>query len=58
MLVWQANAWKEYLEWQGIDRSVVKKINELIKECLRTPLKERESPSYCAQTMLGIGRDE
>ena len=31
-IIWDDEAWKEYVEWQTIDRKIVKKINELIKD--------------------------
>ncbi|WP_338948773.1 Txe/YoeB family addiction module toxin [Fusobacterium nucleatum] len=31
-IIWNDKAWEEYVEWQTIDRKVVKKINELIKD--------------------------
>jgi toxin YoeB len=43
-LSWTHTAWKEYVEWQDIDRKMVKKINELIKECIRTPFEGIRKP--------------
>ena len=34
-IIWDDEAWKEYVEWQTIDRKIVKKINELIKDIER-----------------------
>ena len=34
-IIWDDEAWKEYVEWQTIDRKIVKKINELIKDIQR-----------------------
>ena len=34
-IIWDDEAWKEYVEWQIIDRKIVKKINELIKDIQR-----------------------
>ena len=31
-IIWDNKAWEEYVEWQTIDRKIVKKINELIKD--------------------------
>jgi len=31
-IIWDDKAWEEYVEWQIIDRKIVKKINELIKD--------------------------
>lgn len=36
-LVWQTKAWEDYLYWQQSDKKILSRINELIKECLRTP---------------------
>ena len=44
-LEWQSDAWDDYLYWQQIDKKVLKRINDLIKECLRTPF-------------VGIGKPE
>ncbi|GAC1311331.1 MAG: type II toxin-antitoxin system mRNA interferase toxin YoeB [Mucilaginibacter sp.] len=38
-LVWQSKAWEDYLYWQQTDKKVLQRINDLIKECLRTPFK-------------------
>lgn len=37
--VWQSNAWEDYLSWQKSDKQILFRINELIKNCLRTPFK-------------------
>ena len=34
-ITWDDKAWEEYVEWQTIDRKIVKKINELIKDIQR-----------------------
>ena len=34
-IIWDDEAWKEYVEWQTIDRKIIKKINELIKDIQR-----------------------
>ena len=34
-IIWDDKAWEEYVEWQTIDRKIVKKINELIKDIQR-----------------------
>ncbi len=36
-LSWDSNAWDDYLYWQQTDKAAIKRINMLIKECLRTP---------------------
>lgn len=36
-LSWDLSAWDDYLYWQQTDKAAIKRINMLIKECLRTP---------------------
>ncbi len=38
-LVWQTTAWKDYLYWQQTDKKVLLRINELIRDTLRSPFK-------------------
>ena len=33
--IWQEEAWKDYLYWQGQDRKTLKKINQLLKDIER-----------------------
>lgn len=35
VLVWDSNAWEDYLWWQGQDRRVLKRINLLINDIVR-----------------------
>jgi toxin YoeB len=37
-------AWEDYLSWQNEDKKVLKKINALIEEIMRTPLEGRGKP--------------
>ena len=34
-LVWDPNAWEDYLWWQAQDRRVLKRINQLIRDVIR-----------------------
>lgn len=34
-LVWDGDAWEDYLWWQSSDRSVVKRINRLLRDVQR-----------------------
>ena len=36
-LKFSATAWEDYLYWQSSDKKTLKRINELLKVCLRTP---------------------
>jgi toxin YoeB len=44
VLNWDKYAWEDYLYWQQHDKQVVKRLNELIKECLRTPFAGKGKP--------------
>lgn len=35
-LVWDTAAWEDYLRWQAEDRTMVRRINELFKDVLRS----------------------
>lgn len=39
-----ANSWEEYIYWQQTDKKIVKKINELIKDCSRNPFEGLGKP--------------
>ena len=43
-LTFHETAWEDYLHWQTTDRALLKKINGLIKECLRTPFTGTGKP--------------
>lgn len=38
-IVWQTTAWEDYLYWQQTDHKVLRRINDLIKDCVRNPFK-------------------
>ena len=37
MVLFENYAWEQYVEWQKLDKDKLRKINNLIKECQRTP---------------------
>jgi len=37
-IIFSSTAWSQYVEWQHIDKSIIKKINELIKDIQRNGL--------------------
>jgi toxin YoeB len=43
-LVWSPQAWEDYLHWQANDADVLKRVNDLIKECRRDPFKGTGKP--------------
>jgi toxin YoeB len=53
MLAWETGAWEDYLDWQISDKSIARKINELIKECLRTPFEGKGKPEMLRSNFSG-----
>lgn len=43
-LTFQEEGWEDYLHWQSTDKKQLKKINGLIRECLRTPFTGTGKP--------------
>ncbi len=43
-LSWDIAAWEDYVYWSKIDKNVQKRINELIREALRTPFEGKGKP--------------
>lgn len=43
-LTFHEGAWEDYLYWQSSDRKQLKKINTLLRECLRTPFAGTGKP--------------
>ena len=43
-LLWHALAWEDYRHWRLADEKVSERLNELIKECQRTPFKGTGKP--------------
>lgn len=46
-------AWEDYLYWQSVDKSVLKKINALIKEIERTPFEGTGKPELLKHQYAG-----
>jgi toxin YoeB len=43
-LVFQTNAWEDNIYWQQHDKKILCRINDLIKDCLRSPFKGNGKP--------------
>ncbi|XXJ19893.1 Txe/YoeB family addiction module toxin [Desulfovibrio caledoniensis] len=37
LLTWTPQAWEDYLYWQKTDKKMLKRINALVRDALRTP---------------------
>jgi len=52
-LVFSDNAWEEYLHWQEVNGKGLPRLNDLIKECCRTPFKGTGKPEPLKGSLTG-----
>jgi len=52
-IVFSSQAWEDYLHWQRMDRKLLKRINELIKEVVRTPFEGTGKPEPLRHALGG-----
>jgi len=52
-LVWSSSAWNDYLYWQLTDKKILKRINELIKNSMRTPYQGIGKPEALKGDLKG-----
>ena len=52
-LVFSRHAWDDYLHWQNADRQVVRRINVLIEDILRSPFKGIGKPEPLKNQLAG-----
>lgn len=53
-IVFMDEAWEDYLYWQQIDKAILKKINQLIKEITRTPFEGIGKPEPLKENLAGF----
>ena len=53
-LTFHENAWEDYLYWQGTDKTMVKRINELIKDIRRNPFEGIGKPEPLKHQLAGF----
>jgi len=53
-LIWHADAWDEYTEWQHTDKTIVKRINTLIRDILRNPTEGLGKPEQLKFDLTGM----
>ena len=49
-----AHGWKDYLYWQSKDKTVIKRINQLIKDILRSPYEGIGKPEPLKFDLTGF----
>lgn len=54
LLAWTDAAWSDYLYWQGQDKKTLKRINQLIREALRTPFEGIGKPEPLRESLSGF----
>jgi len=52
-LIWSTSSWEDYLYWQKVDKKVVRRINELVKSCIRTPFEGIGKPEALKEDLQG-----
>ncbi len=52
-IVWSTISWEDYIYWQKVDKKVLKRINELIKSCTRTPFEGIGKPEALKGDLKG-----
>ena len=54
ILSWDKDAWEDYIYWQQTNKGVLIRINELVKECLRTPFEGKGKPEPLKENTSGF----
>lgn len=52
-IVFDRDAWRDYVAWQAEDEKVLERINILIEECLRDPFRGTGKPEPLRQNLAG-----
>jgi toxin YoeB len=52
-IIFQSAAWEDYLYWQQTDKSILKKINTIIKEIERIPYEGQGKPEMLKHDLSG-----
>jgi toxin YoeB len=52
-LIFHSDAWVKYLYWQEHDRKMLARVNDLIKDCMRSPFSGIGKPEPLKGTLSG-----
>lgn len=52
-LIWDMQAWQDYVYWQSQDKKTLKRINKLIKDTSNTPFKGIGKPEPLKENLSG-----
>lgn len=53
-IMWTAEAWDDYVYWQGQDKKTLKRINQLIKDTPRSPFEGIGKPEPLKENLAGF----
>lgn len=53
-IVFPDQAWEDYLYWQNTDKTILKKINSLVKEIERVPFEGSGKPEPLKHNLAGL----
>lgn len=53
MISWTQDAWDDYVYWQTQDKKTLRRINALIKDCLRSPFEGVGKPEPLKYNLSG-----
>ncbi len=53
-LIFSEQSWSDYLYWQQIDKKIIKRINELIKDIKRIPFSGIGKPEPLKHNLAGF----
>ncbi len=52
-IIFSEHAWEDYLYWQRSDKKILRRINKLIKEVMRTPFQGLGKPEPLKHSLSG-----
>ncbi|MBB2984252.1 MAG: Txe/YoeB family addiction module toxin [Paraburkholderia tropica] len=53
-IMWTAEAWDDYVYWQGQDKKTLRRINQLIKDVQRSPFEGIGKPEPLKENLTGF----
>ncbi|NIE67228.1 Txe/YoeB family addiction module toxin [Burkholderia sp. Ax-1719] len=53
-IMWTAEAWDDYVYWQGQDKKTLRRINQLIKDTQRSPFEGIGKPEPLKENLTGF----
>lgn len=53
-LKWNCDAWEDYLYWQAQDKKTIMRINQLLKDIIRSPFEGLGKPEPLRNNLAGF----